>query len=580
LNTWSHLAVTVSGNTGTLYINGNPVGTNTNMTLHPSDLGNTNQNWIGRSQYGDPPLNGTVDDFAIYSRALSASEIASLAGGTAAAGDVADYKFDEASGATAIDSSPNGRNATIISPVKPTLTCPGKVFLQKDLTTGNLVCWKDQQNFAPFIDGIPPDTAEYVQALRYYADPNEFPLFPVYTADQADQAADQACAACQHGTNNFSNINETLQARLFSEALRHYPSQYITPDMYRQMIEWQAWNEYIGGDNRFPDNNEYFFNWDPATQTLGRSGIHHDTLGSFNWMMYQDVAGLQPRLDDQLELWPIDMGLDHFAVDNMSYHGSNLTIVWQKPGAPTYYPTAPAGYSVYVDGKRAFTVDDLAHVKWNPRTGAVHILDHSRTAVLYRTRARLLAADQVSLAGNARVVDSFAKAGVDLTAHGKSKNLAAGATATASFTTTTPAAQVTSPANAVDGFAISGLPVVSGSYVGTNPIWGDLGSPNAQDWLQVDLGKPTHVSDVKIYFYSNKAFGVGGNTYREPAAYTVQYLKGTTWVDVPNQVQRPATPAPNLNDVTFTSVHARQLRVVMTRAAGYAVGVKELQVFK
>src|SRR5207248_5175326 len=149
-------------------------------------------------------LNGDVDDFAIYSRALPASEIGALAGGQPAAGDVADYKFDEASGATATDSSGNGRDATIISPMKPTVTCPGQVFLQRDLTTGNLVCWKDQQNFTPFIDGVPPDTTQYTQALRYYADKNEFPIFPIYTADQADQAADVACAACLQGSNNFS----------------------------------------------------------------------------------------------------------------------------------------------------------------------------------------------------------------------------------------------------------------------------------------------------------------------------------------------------------------------------------------
>ncbi len=65
--------------------------------------------------------------------------------------------------------------------------------------------------------------------------------------------------------------------------------------MYRQLIEWLAWNEDINGDNRFPDNNEFFFNWDPVTKTFGRSGIHHDVLGSFNWMFFQDIAGLQPR---------------------------------------------------------------------------------------------------------------------------------------------------------------------------------------------------------------------------------------------------------------------------------------------
>jgi len=117
LNTWSHVAVTLSGNTGTLYVNGQPVATNTNMTLNPAALGNTTQNWIGRSQFSaDPFLAATVDDFQIYSRALSAAEVASLAAGQPGNGDVADYKFDEDSGETAVDSSGNGHNGTIISP--------------------------------------------------------------------------------------------------------------------------------------------------------------------------------------------------------------------------------------------------------------------------------------------------------------------------------------------------------------------------------------------------------------------------------------------------------------------------------
>jgi hypothetical protein len=297
-----------------------------------------------------------------------------------------------------------------------------------------------------------------------------------------------ACgSACCQGSNNFSNINETLQARLFSSVIRNYPLQYITPDMYWQMIEWQAWNEDINGDNRFPDNNEFFFNWNPTNHTLGRSGIHHDTLGSFNRVMYQDIAGLVPRMDNQVELWPIDVGLNHFAVNNLSYHGSDLTIVWQKPGGPTYYPTAPFGYSLYVNGQRAFTLDDLVHVTWQSSTGAVNLAVPGDTQVLFHGAAAILTADQVDLTGNTRLVDSLRKAGLDLTT--SAANLAVGKTAAASFTTASPAAQATSPANAVDGFTISGLPVTSGAYVGTNPIWGDTGSPNSQDWLQIDWAR-------------------------------------------------------------------------------------------
>jgi len=76
--TWKHVAVTLSGNVGILYVDGVEVGRNSAMTLRPSSLGNTTQNWIGRSQYADPFLAGKVDEFRIYNRALSPAEVQAL----------------------------------------------------------------------------------------------------------------------------------------------------------------------------------------------------------------------------------------------------------------------------------------------------------------------------------------------------------------------------------------------------------------------------------------------------------------------------------------------------------------------
>ncbi len=78
--TWVHIAVTLEGRTGILYVDGTEEAREENMTLAPFRLGNTNQNWLGRSQYSaDPFFAGKIDDFRIYSGALSPGEVNALA---------------------------------------------------------------------------------------------------------------------------------------------------------------------------------------------------------------------------------------------------------------------------------------------------------------------------------------------------------------------------------------------------------------------------------------------------------------------------------------------------------------------
>src|SRR5262249_51084349 len=160
------------------------------------------------------------------------------------------------------------------------------------------------------------------------------------------------------------------------------------------------------------------------------------------------------------------VGYDHYLIDNLRYHGQDLSIVWDKPGdGKTYYP-GREGMSVYVNGRRVHTSDDIEHVITQPVVSD---------------------AEHVHLTGRAE--DMFQKAGVDLAG---TPNPAQNKPATASYT-----APETDTAFATDGFTISGPTVPVGSYVmnpvygAANTIWGTKGSPNAQDWLDVDLGKPT-----------------------------------------------------------------------------------------
>ncbi|WP_233512362.1 beta-L-arabinofuranosidase domain-containing protein [Micromonospora deserti] len=117
-NQWVHLAVTLTQNTGTLYVNGQRAGRNSNMTLSPADLGNPGNRWIGRSQYGDPYLDATVDEFHIFDRALTEQEVRSLldsASGSTGGGSIAWYRFEEEDGSTIRDASPNGRDGGIVA---------------------------------------------------------------------------------------------------------------------------------------------------------------------------------------------------------------------------------------------------------------------------------------------------------------------------------------------------------------------------------------------------------------------------------------------------------------------------------
>jgi hypothetical protein len=81
-NAWHHIAVVLpagSTYTGVMYVDGVVAATNNAMTLHLSDIGATANNWLGRSEFAnDPYFSGSMDDFRVYGRALSQSEIVAL----------------------------------------------------------------------------------------------------------------------------------------------------------------------------------------------------------------------------------------------------------------------------------------------------------------------------------------------------------------------------------------------------------------------------------------------------------------------------------------------------------------------
>ena len=118
--TWIHVAATISGTagstngTGKLFVNGNLVGTKTNMYV-PAVMTRNNQ-YLGKSNWNDPYLNAKMDEFRIWNYVRSQQEIQATMNNTltgSESGLVAYYKMNDGSGTSLADSSSNSNTATL-----------------------------------------------------------------------------------------------------------------------------------------------------------------------------------------------------------------------------------------------------------------------------------------------------------------------------------------------------------------------------------------------------------------------------------------------------------------------------------
>ena len=74
--------------------------------------------------------------------------------------------------------------------------------------------------------------------------------------------------------------------------------------------------------------------------------------------------GLRPRADDRVEVNPLvpEGVLDYFCLDNVSYHGRNLTAFWDKTGKR--YGRG-AGLRVLADGREIAHSEQLSRLTGN-----------------------------------------------------------------------------------------------------------------------------------------------------------------------------------------------------------------------
>ncbi|MFD2796076.1 discoidin domain-containing protein [Promicromonospora vindobonensis] len=424
---------------------------------------------------------------------------------------------------------------------------------------------------------------KYVDGFRFLRYGDNFPIFPFYTANQYDRSKFDI-----GGSNNFSNINFTVQYRGVRAALRDYdPEQrYITPEYAATLLDWMAWSIYPNGDARVANQAEYYSGWNAETKTYNRNNPNHVMLGNMSYIFVEDMGGIQPRSDDLIELSPIDLGYDHFMVNNLRYHGHDVSIVWDPDG--THYGLG-AGYSLFVDGERKASADTIGGFVYDPAANEVVEADDGIGAVVVADQGTDLPAAVDTPIEDERVVSYLKTAGIDLTE--ESANLAAGAALSSSATQDgarpTPWRTFHTP-----GFSSSSMNYTPGAITTTErpvsldavtdgvtvnePYWGNHGTDGDTGYVELDLGEPVALDNVKVWFVSDRQEG----GYAQPQRYSIQVPDGQGgWTAVPEQAKAPKVPGPKLNEALFPTTTTDRVRVAFTNAPGHWTAISEIQAF-
>ena len=301
--------------------------------------------------------------------------------------------------------------------------------------------------------------------------------------------------------------------------LDDYPAQsYVTAQQYADQLHTYATTQYRNGqpyvaEAHSADADQWVYDGNDHSEDYNHS--------TYTDLVINGLLGLRPSTGSTLAIKPlVPAGWDHFALENVPYHGHNITVEYDRDGSHYKIGT---GFRIFVDGKQVLSQPSVQAV-----TVAVSATRSSQTTTLVNDAANPLRT------GYPQPITSD----------------------------TWPN---DSPWNAIDG-------KVWFNEVPEDTRWTNYASPNAQDYYGVDFGTPTPISDIRWYGYSD------GGGVKPAAAYQLQYWTGSTWADVPSQQRNSATPIGNgLNRITFPTLTTSQVRLLFTNPPGAFVGVTEFQ---
>lgn len=250
----------------------------------------------------------------------------------------------------------SGVAETIRQAVTDTMWDPQtKYFYSVEPTTHEKAMVKEVVGVYPFYFSMLPPKQECVQAWLSVFDPEElYTTWPVASASKKCPAYSQdikfngkEVGGCMWNGPTWPHANSLVMSAL-AATIRDYADPIITPDHFDSLLKSFTMAQFHEQKFEFPWTGEYY-NGDDGKWRTDQRDYNHSTYID---LVIADMAGLCPRNDEVLELQPmLSTKTPQFVVDGIRYHGHDITIAWNLPGAGGDSPDGLEGYRVYVDGK-------------------------------------------------------------------------------------------------------------------------------------------------------------------------------------------------------------------------------------
>jgi len=204
---------------------------------------------------------------------------------------------------------------------------------------GNLVNVREIFGYVPWYFNMPEDGRGFEQAWRQLTDPGGFPgsygppvterrhpLFFINSVGCRWSGASWPFSTSQTLTALANLINsyrqEVVGKKEYFDLLKAYTRSHRHTLQDGKSVPWLD-------ESLNPDTGRWIMT-DSFPRSRGRD-YNHSTYCD---LVITGLAGLRPRADDLVEVNPLvpDGGVEYFCLDQVRYHGSDLTILWDKTG--------------------------------------------------------------------------------------------------------------------------------------------------------------------------------------------------------------------------------------------------------